>query len=224
MPGMRLVLVCVAVGAGCGSSTITGNGPDAALTADARVVIDAPLVIVDAPLGGDAPGGGDGGVVCITGLSSLALAPPTSTVMLTGAAPAAIAFGATGTFTDQHTAAIAGSALSWSVSRDDDTPAGTISASGSFTPFADAGGVVTVRASDGCVSGTAKVTLLAAVTDDLVAEKKLNASDLVKKVAQVAGGSGGGKPHLALAGAKDPAKVEDALAEARRLLAEALDG
>jgi alanyl-tRNA synthetase len=67
-----------------------------------------------------------------------------------------------------------------------------------------------------------KVTLLAAVTDDLVAEKKLNASDLVKKVAQVAGGSGGGKPHLALAGAKDAAKVDEALAEARRMLTEAL--
>ena len=72
------------------------------------------------------------------------------------------------------------------------------------------------------IAAGGKVTLLAAVTDDLVAEKKLNASDLVKKVAQIAGGSGGGKPHLALAGAKDAAKVDDALAEARRLLTEAL--
>src|SRR5262245_14498816 len=68
----------------------------------------------------------------------------------------------------------------------------------------------------------AKPTLVAAVSDDLVQEKKLNASDLVKKVAQIAGGSGGGKPHLALAGAKDAAKVDEALAEARRLLTEAL--
>ena len=71
------------------------------------------------------------------------------------------------------------------------------------------------------VSG-GKLTFLAAVTDDLVAEKKLNAAELVKKVAQVAGGSGGGKPHLALAGARDAAKLEDALAEARRLMSEAL--
>jgi alanyl-tRNA synthetase len=70
----------------------------------------------------------------------------------------------------------------------------------------------------------AKPTLVAAVSDDLVAEKKLNASDLVKKVAQVAGGSGGGKPHLALAGVKDASKLGEALAEARRLLAEALGG
>jgi alanyl-tRNA synthetase len=63
---------------------------------------------------------------------------------------------------------------------------------------------------------------LAAVTDDLVKEKRLRADDLVRGVAKIAGGSGGGKPHLALAGAKDAAKLEDALAEARRLLAEAL--
>ncbi len=69
-----------------------------------------------------------------------------------------------------------------------------------------------------------KLTFLAAVTDDLVKDKKLSASDLVKKVAQVTGGSGGGKPHLALAGGKDAGKLGEALAEARRLLAEALGG
>jgi alanyl-tRNA synthetase len=67
-----------------------------------------------------------------------------------------------------------------------------------------------------------KLAFLAAVTDDLVAEKKLRADELVRAVAKVAGGSGGGKPHLALAGAKDPAKLDDALAEARRILAETL--
>jgi alanyl-tRNA synthetase len=67
-----------------------------------------------------------------------------------------------------------------------------------------------------------KLTFLAAVTDDLVKEKKLSAADLVKQVAQVTGGSGGGKPHLALAGGKDAAKLEAALKEARRLLAQAL--
>jgi alanyl-tRNA synthetase len=45
----------------------------------------------------------------------------------------------------------------------------------------------------------------------------------VKRVAQVTGGSGGGKPHLALAGGKDVAKLADALDEARRALSEALD-
>jgi alanyl-tRNA synthetase len=67
-----------------------------------------------------------------------------------------------------------------------------------------------------------KLTFLATVTDDLVAEKKLRADELVREVAKVTGGSGGGKPHLALAGAGDPAKLADALDEARRRLAAAL--
>jgi alanyl-tRNA synthetase len=66
-----------------------------------------------------------------------------------------------------------------------------------------------------------KLTFLAAVSDDLVAEKKLRADELVRAVAKVAGGSGGGKPHLALAGAKEPDKLDAALAEAKRLLGEA---
>ena len=74
------------------------------------------------------------------------------------------------------------------------------------------------------IQNEGKLTFLAAVTDDLVAAKTLSASDLVKKVAQVTGGSGGGKPHLALAGGKDTARLGDALAEARRLLADALGG
>ena len=35
---------------------------------------------------------------------------------------------------------------------------------------------------------------------------------LVKAVAQAAGGNGGGKPDLAMAGAKNPEKIDDALA------------
>jgi alanyl-tRNA synthetase len=72
------------------------------------------------------------------------------------------------------------------------------------------------------LAGGGKLTFVAAVTDDLVAEKKLNASDLVKRVAQVAGGSGGGKPHLALAGGKDPSKLSEALAAAREAIQQAL--
>jgi alanyl-tRNA synthetase len=72
------------------------------------------------------------------------------------------------------------------------------------------------------LSAGEKLTFVAAVSDDLVTEKKLNASELVKRVAQVTGGSGGGKPHLALAGGKDATKLEQALDEARRLLGEAL--
>ncbi len=71
------------------------------------------------------------------------------------------------------------------------------------------------------IESDGKLTFLAAVTDDLVAERKLRADELVRAVAKLAGGSGGGKPHLALAGAKDPSQLDAALAEARRLLQQA---
>jgi alanyl-tRNA synthetase len=72
------------------------------------------------------------------------------------------------------------------------------------------------------IKSEGKLMFLAAVTDDLISEKRLRADELVRAVAKVAGGSGGGKPHLALAGGKDPARLADALAEARRLLESAL--
>ncbi len=43
--------------------------------------------------------------------------------------------------------------------------------------------------------------------------KKLNAGKIVKAVAQLTGGNGGGKPDMAMAGAKDVSKISDALAE-----------
>ena len=52
------------------------------------------------------------------------------------------------------------------------------------------------------------------VTDDLVKERGLKAGDIVRQVAQVAGGSGGGKPHMAQAGGRDPQKLDEALAAA----------
>ena len=68
-----------------------------------------------------------------------------------------------------------------------------------------------------------KLTFLAAVTDDLVRENRLRADALVREVAKVTGGSGGGKPHLAVAGGKDASRLTDALAEARRRIVEALE-
>ena len=40
----------------------------------------------------------------------------------------------------------------------------------------------------------------------------LNAGKLVKAVAQLTGGNGGGKPDFAMAGAKDLTKIDEALA------------
>ena len=55
-----------------------------------------------------------------------------------------------------------------------------------------------------------KVAFLAVVSDDLI-ERGVKAGDLIKQVAAIAGGSGGGRPHLAQAGGKDPAKIQEAL-------------
>ncbi|MBI4267055.1 MAG: alanine--tRNA ligase [Chloroflexi bacterium] len=58
---------------------------------------------------------------------------------------------------------------------------------------------------------------LAAVTSDLVA-KGYNAGDIVKQVAKVAGGGGGGKPNLAQAGGKFKDKVDEALRMVKGLI------
>jgi alanyl-tRNA synthetase len=55
-----------------------------------------------------------------------------------------------------------------------------------------------------------KVTLLAAVTSDLVA--RVPANELAQVMAPAVGGKGGGKPDLAQAGGKDAAQIEPALA------------
>ncbi|MDL2718404.1 MAG: alanine--tRNA ligase [Acidobacteriota bacterium] len=55
-----------------------------------------------------------------------------------------------------------------------------------------------------------KVTLLAAVTSDLVS--RVSAHELAQVMAPAVGGKGGGKPDLAQAGGKDAAQIEPALA------------
>ncbi len=62
----------------------------------------------------------------------------------------------------------------------------------------------------------AKVQLLAAVSDDLIA-RGLKAGDWIRDVAKATGGGGGGRPNMAQAGGKDPAKVDDALNLARSI-------
>jgi alanyl-tRNA synthetase len=69
-----------------------------------------------------------------------------------------------------------------------------------------------------------KSTFLAVVTDDLAQVGRLKADEIVRRVAAVTGGSGGGKAHMALGGAHDRSKVEAAVAEAERLLRSALEG
>ena len=64
-----------------------------------------------------------------------------------------------------------------------------------------------------CLDG--KVQLLAAVSKDL--EKRVSAGNLIKETAAVVGGKGGGRPDMAQAGGKDPAKLGEALQLAKKL-------
>jgi alanyl-tRNA synthetase len=54
-----------------------------------------------------------------------------------------------------------------------------------------------------------KVSLLVVVTKDLIA--RLKAGELIKEMAAEVGGTGGGRPEMAQAGGKDPAKLDVAL-------------
>jgi len=54
-----------------------------------------------------------------------------------------------------------------------------------------------------------KVSLLVVVTKDLIA--RLKAGELIKEMAVEVGGTGGGRPEMAQAGGKDPAKLDAAL-------------
>jgi alanyl-tRNA synthetase len=47
---------------------------------------------------------------------------------------------------------------------------------------------------------------------------EVHAGDLVKQIAPLLGGGGGGSPEMAVAGGKDPGGIDRALEEARRVL------
>jgi len=66
-----------------------------------------------------------------------------------------------------------------------------------------------------------KAGLLAAVSDDVV-KRGVKAGDLIKHIAPIVGGGGGGRPNMAQAGGKDPSKLGDALSHAKRLIESAL--
>ncbi|MBS5289870.1 MAG: hypothetical protein KHY09_03440, partial [Veillonella sp.] len=56
-----------------------------------------------------------------------------------------------------------------------------------------------------------------------VVGKGVKAGNIVKAAAQVAGGNGGGRPDMAQAGGKEPAKLMDALKAAGEAVKEALN-
>ncbi len=67
----------------------------------------------------------------------------------------------------------------------------------------------------GTTDGT-KVTLVAAVSKDLV--KRYHAGNLLKQIAPLVGGGGGGRPDFAQAGGKDPTRLDDALAQVYKII------
>ncbi len=73
----------------------------------------------------------------------------------------------------------------------------------------------------GWVDEDGKVPVVVALSKDLVA-KGLKAGDLVKPIAAIVGGSGGGKPDIAQAGGKDASQLGAAMLRARELAAEKL--
>jgi len=73
-------------------------------------------------------------------------------------------------------------------------------------------GVVTLGALNGD-----KVNFVAMATKEAIA-KGIHAGNIVKEVAKVAGGGGGGRPDMAQAGGKQPEKLSEALEAGREVI------
>lgn len=70
-------------------------------------------------------------------------------------------------------------------------------------------GIVVLASANG-----GKVTLLSMVTDGAM-KKGAHAGNLIKEIAPLVGGGGGGRPNMAQAGGKNPAGIEEALKKAK---------
>jgi alanyl-tRNA synthetase len=78
-------------------------------------------------------------------------------------------------------------------------------------------GVVVLGVPDGD-----KVTLLVALTADVAKAGRLHAGNLIKELAPIVGGKGGGKPDLAQAGGSKPEALDEAFVKAKALIEAAL--
>ena len=68
-----------------------------------------------------------------------------------------------------------------------------------------------------------KVNMVAMATEDVIA-KGAHAGNLIKGIASLVGGGGGGRPNMAQAGGKDPAGIPGAIGEAAKVLENMLTG
>ncbi|UCF65452.1 MAG: alanine--tRNA ligase [bacterium] len=64
-----------------------------------------------------------------------------------------------------------------------------------------------------------KLNFILTITDDLV-DRGFHAGNLVKEIAKVTGGGGGGRPHMATAGGKNLEKLQAAISLLKRLVSE----
>ena len=62
-----------------------------------------------------------------------------------------------------------------------------------------------------------KVSLVAMATDEAI-KKGAHAGNLIKEIATIVGGGGGGRPNMAQAGGKNPAGIEDAISKALQVI------
>ena len=74
----------------------------------------------------------------------------------------------------------------------------------------------------GSTPAPGKVSLVAAFSTKVNKEKKLQAGKFIGQIAKICGGGGGGRPNLAQAGGREPGKLTEALATARKDLLSAL--
>ena len=65
-----------------------------------------------------------------------------------------------------------------------------------------------------------KPLLVAATTQELVKQRGIHAGKLVKQVAQIVDGGGGGRPDMAQAGGRDASKLDEALAQVQKFVKE----
>jgi alanyl-tRNA synthetase len=68
-----------------------------------------------------------------------------------------------------------------------------------------------------------RTALFSVVTDDLIS-RGVRADQVVRRIAELTGGSGGGRPHMAQGGVGDPSMVADALARAPEIVQALLEG
>ncbi|MBR8826634.1 MAG: alanine--tRNA ligase [Gomphosphaeria aponina SAG 52.96 = DSM 107014] len=75
----------------------------------------------------------------------------------------------------------------------------------------------------GSILTAEKVNFVAAFSSKVCQEKQLQAGKFIGDIAKICGGGGGGRPNQAQAGGRDPSKLKEALATAKKQLIEGLE-